>query len=296
MKDSLGDRIKGYESITKYKLMRRGYTLIRLDGCGFSKYTKGLNRPFDKGLVDDMIETTKYLCKNIQGCKLGYTQSDEITLVLTDFEEYKTQAWFDGELQKICSISASMATAKFNQLRTIRAIKNSLIPMVNSENFTAELVDSLKIAHFDSRVFQVPTLAEVNNTLLWRQRDFIRNSISVCAQSLPDYSHKFLNGKTSNDKQELIYAKGEELKQKLIGAGYGSAPEVNGINVMNPDKANFNWNDLPVNLKRGTTITLQEIEKVTPQGRAMRKVWTPSAFEYSSTTASLLPATDNSVL
>lgn len=285
MKDSLGDRIKGYESVTKYKLMRRTYTVIRLDGCSFSNYTKGLNRPFDKGLVDDMIETTKYLCKNIQGCKLGYTQSDEITLVLTDFEQYKTQAWFDGELQKMCSISASMATAKFNQLRLYRAMNNPLKP-VDYENF--------KLAHFDSRVFQVPTLNEVNNTLLWRQRDFIRNSISVCAQSI--YSHKFLNGKTSNEKQELIFDEGAELREKLIRAGYNNIPCLNNINVMNTDKDNFNWNDLPVNLKRGTTITLQEVEKITPQGNVIRKVWTPSAFEYSSISSALLPVTDNSLL
>ena len=122
MKDQLGDRMKAfYEDRTRIKLPRRTYTIIRIDGKAFHTYTKGLKRPFDTGLIDDMNWTTEYLCKNIQGVKFGYVQSDEISLVLTDFDTLQTDLWFDGNLQKMASIAASMATARFNQLRMMRA-------------------------------------------------------------------------------------------------------------------------------------------------------------------------------
>ena len=105
-KDKIGDRMKNnYENRTKQFLTRRMPTIIRLDGKAFHTYTKGLNKPFDEGLIEDMQETTKFLCANIQGCKLGYTQSDEITLVLTDYDNLQTDAWFDYNVQKMTSIS-----------------------------------------------------------------------------------------------------------------------------------------------------------------------------------------------
>jgi len=182
-KDSLGDRIKSnYENRTRYLLPRRTYTMIRLDGKSFHSYTKGLTRPFDIKLVNDMDETTIYLCKNIQGAKMAFVQSDEITILLTDFDSLTSDAWFDGNIQKIASISASMATAKFNELRPN------------------------KIALFDSRVFTLPTATEVANAFIWRQMDTVRNSISSVAQSL--YSHKELMNKNTNQMQELCFQKG----------------------------------------------------------------------------------------
>jgi tRNA(His) guanylyltransferase len=112
MKDSLGDRIKDAENAFKFTLLKRAYTIIRIDGKAFHTYCTGLNTPYDKGLVEDMQATTKFLCESIQGCKIGYVQSDEISLVLTDFDEYKTQSWFDNELQKMVSISASFQSVK----------------------------------------------------------------------------------------------------------------------------------------------------------------------------------------
>lgn len=189
-KDSLGDRMKkNYEDRTRYFLLRRLYTIIRIDGVSFHTYTRGLKKPFDAGLISDMDETGKYLCQNIQGCKLAYVQSDEISLILTDFDDLNTSAWFDNNIQKIASVSASMSASKFNQLRILR----------NEMSIN-------KLAFFDARVFQVPTKTEAINYLIWRQNDATRNSISSVAQSM--YSHKELHGKSSNEMQEMIFQKG----------------------------------------------------------------------------------------
>ena len=114
-KDSLGDRMKQYENIPKNQLMRRQPVIIRIDGKAFHTFTRGFQRPFDNILIKSMQETMKYLCENIQGCKLGYCQSDEISLLLTDYENINTAAWFDYQVQKMCSIAASMATLAFNR-------------------------------------------------------------------------------------------------------------------------------------------------------------------------------------
>ena len=113
--DSLGDRMKEYEYVSRTHLPRRIPVIIRLDGKAFHTFTRGLEKPFDHVMVETMQKTMKYLCENIQGCVLGYTQSDEITLVLTDYENIKTDAWFTYNIQKMASISASMATLAFNR-------------------------------------------------------------------------------------------------------------------------------------------------------------------------------------
>lgn len=187
MNDALGTRIKeNYENRSRYFLPRRTYTIIRLDGKAFHTYTRGLKKPFDMDLIEDMSEATKFLCENIQGCILGYTQSDEISLLLVDFDKPTTDAWFDGNVQKMASISASMVTAKFNELRAKRGIN--------------------KLAFFDSRVFTISDRIEVMNYFIWRQNDAVRNSVSMAAQSV--YSHKELNGKNGSDKQEMLFQKG----------------------------------------------------------------------------------------
>jgi len=199
-----------YESRTKQKLMRRSYTVIRIDGKAFHTYTRGLIRPFDHGFIEDMNSTAEYLCKEIMGAKLAYVQSDEISVILTDFDNLNTEAWFDGTIQKITSVAASLATAKFNQLRFIRGLKEiaHIDEKTMRPNFEwVEMEDmSKKIAMFDARVFQLPTLTEVINYLVWRQQDAVRNSISSCAQCL--YSHKELNGKKTDEMQEMMFQKG----------------------------------------------------------------------------------------
>lgn len=183
MKDDLGDRMKSnYEDRSRHYLPRRAYTIIRIDGKAFHTYTQGLDRPFDKQLIRDMDCTAERLCAQIQGSKFAFVQSDEISILVTDFDTLTTDAWFDNNIQKICSISASIATAEFNELRPG------------------------KKALFDSRVFQIPSRTEVYNYFLWRQRDATKNSIQSVARSL--YSHKEMDKKNTNQLQEMIFNRG----------------------------------------------------------------------------------------
>lgn len=204
----IGDRIKTfYEDRTKTFLPRRMITIIRLDGKSFSKWSKNLEKPFDDGFSDDMDATAVYLCENIQGAKFAYTQSDEITVVLTDFDSLDSQAWFDYNVQKMTSISASLATAKFNQLRMFRGGYDS----------------EYKLACFDARVFQVPDIEEMVNTIIWRQQDCTRNSVSMAAHAL--LGHSATMNKSSEEKQEMLF-----------------------------QEKGINWNDYLPKYKRGTVI------------------------------------------
>jgi tRNA(His) 5'-end guanylyltransferase len=171
--DDLGNRMKGYENVSKTRLIKRSPVIIRIDGKAFHTFTKGFKKPFDKFLVRCMQETMLYLCQNIQGCIFGYTQSDEISLILTDYATFETDAWFDYEVQKLCSITASMTTMKFNRL----------------------LFNNNKGAVFDSRCFNL-SKEEVTNYIYWRQLDAKRNSILAVGQSC--FSHKELQNKTCN--------------------------------------------------------------------------------------------------
>ena len=220
-KTALGDRMKLYEQVSRHCLMPRGYVCIRCDGRSFHNYTKGLARPFDKGLMADMDATAVYLCENIQGAKVGYVQSDEISVITANFGDFETQTFFDGNIQKISSVVASMATAKFNQLRYIRGSRwfdmqtgmmcmekkvadISGMPKTYGQYTPSEAFD--KIAMFDCRCWNVPNNWEAYNTLVWRQQDAIRNSISSVAQSF--YSHNELNGKDQTDMHEMLHQKG----------------------------------------------------------------------------------------
>ena len=228
MKDELGDRMKDfYEDRTRYKLARRTNTIIRIDGKAFHTYTKGLERPFDLGLMEDMNKTTEFLCQNIQGAKFGYVQSDEISILITDYDDISTHAWFDGNLQKMASIAASLATAKFNQLRMSRFARNSGIegyPVAYDGKLLMDVsIENFKLAMFDARVFQIPYQEEVFNYFIWRQQDATRNSISSVAQTY--FSPNELKGKKTNDMQDML------MVQKEI-----------------------NWNDFSPREKRGALI------------------------------------------
>lgn len=232
MHDELGKRMKEqYEHRTRYMLPRRTYTIIRIDGKAFHTFTRHAQRPFDKTIMDLMDVTTLRLCENIQGVKFAYTQSDEISLLLTDFETIKTNAWFDSNLQKVCSISASVATEAFNRYYLKMQIGDFLknegsLNDSDAQVAFSELMSILPLAHFDSRVFTIPDPIEVSNYFVWRQQDATRNSIQMAAQSL--YSHKQLHGKNVNELQEMIFQKG------------------------------INWNDYSVREKRGRTVIKDE--------------------------------------
>ncbi len=220
MKDPIGDRMKNfYEDRTRHKLTRRTYTIIRIDGKAFHSYTKGLKRPFDEELIDDMDSTAIHLCRNIMGAKLAYVQSDEISIVITDFDEIETQAWFDNNLQKMCSVSASLATQVFNKLRIVRYLKSSLGDQGLSINEQISNILNLKEANFDSRVFQIGHRVEVINYLIWRQQDAIRNSISSVAQSI--FSHKELEGVKTSKMIEMIKEKNKPWEEYEIGLQRG---------------------------------------------------------------------------
>lgn len=226
MNDELGKRMKeDYEERTKLKLPRRTYTIIRIDGKAFHTFTKGFDRPFDKDLSHIMDLTTIELCKAIQGTVLGYTQSDEISLVLADFATITTDAWFDGNVQKICSISASIATAAFN----IAVLKHRQDPINHGTGLEKFLNNKgeVKIGLFDCRVFTIPDPIEVENYLIWRQQDASRNSVQMAAQAL--YSQKELHGKNCSQLQEMIHQKG------------------------------INWNDYTSGEKRGRAIVKEEV-------------------------------------
>jgi len=224
--DTIGARMKDfYESRSSVFLPRRTYTIIRIDGKAFHTYTRGLKRPFDEGFIKDMDITAKDLCKEVQGVVMGYVQSDEISLVLSDFAKFATSAWFDGNVQKMCSVSASIATASFNRARVSRALKlmqnNALLNSFNPY--------SMKWATFDSRAFVIPSKEEVINYLVWRQNDATRNSISSVAQSM--FSSKELHGKCQKTMQEMIF-----------------------------QKSGQNWNDFPAGQKRGRAVVKRTAE------------------------------------
>ena len=233
--DDLGKRMKTYyEAIPKTSLMRRTPVAIRIDGKAFHTFTRGFEKPFDTLLVNTMQQTTKKLCENIQNCVFGYTQSDEITLILVDYKDINTAAWFDYEVQKLCSISASMATLYFNKFfkQSVEEFDiNSIIKEKEVDNY--KLLSNYKRAlntgaMFDSRCFNIPK-EEVCNLIYWRQLDATRNSIQMVGQA--NFSHKELQGLTCN-----------KIQDKLI------------------TETDINWNNYPTYLKRGTSCLKKDSE------------------------------------
>lgn len=178
---SIGDRIKRYEAAYDHKLVPRSCLFIRVDGKAFHTFTRGCEKPFDQKLIDGMVTAAGYTAKEMMGFKLAYIQSDECTFILTDFDKLTTQGWFNYELNKVVSISASMFTAYFNKA-------------YGSDN-----------ALFDSRAFIVP-LDDAPNVFIWRQRDWERNSIQMLARA--HFSHKECHLKKNADLHEMLYQKG----------------------------------------------------------------------------------------
>lgn len=239
-----------YESVTKTKLVKRMPVAIRIDGKAFHTFTRGFNKPYDLVLSRAMELTTQKLCENIQGCVFGYTQSDEITLILVDYKTLDTCAWFDNEVQKMCSISASMATmwfAKmfekcvvvFNRKMDVRATPIDDEQFIDEYYFPDDVLEEYGIkdsetalglakkytvacekgAMFDSRVFNIPK-EEVCNLLIWRQQDATRNSIEMLGRAY--FSDKELFKKNCSNIQDMLM-------------------EQHGVN----------WNNIPARFKRG---------------------------------------------
>jgi len=225
----LAKRMKDYESISKTKLMKRCPVICRIDGKAHHNFCRGFKRPFDEVYIKSMQETAKYLCENLQGVVMSYQQSDEITLVFVDYKELNTSPYFDYEVQKLCSIIASMATMAFNEFFSEQVIQ--LLSSYDTPSQTSKLEQSYykamkKGAMFDARVFNIPK-EEVTNCIYWRQLDSTRNSIQMVGQA--NFSHKELQNKSCNDIQDML------MTQKGI-----------------------NWNNLPTYQKRGSCCIKEE--------------------------------------
>lgn len=216
---TLEQRMKEYENVNRFYLTRRTPIIIRIDGRAFHTFCKGFKKPYDRIFAESMQATALNLCKNIEGCKLAYTQSDEISLLLTDYDELETQAWFDKNLQKIVSISASLATLYFNKSfkdlseqwfeRYYEAWNNSK----EDDKYFETLCNRQFTATFDSRAFCLPK-EEVANYYVWRQKDATRNSINSLAQA--NFSHKSLQGLNVNQVQDkLVNEKGINWNDQL---------------------------------------------------------------------------------
>lgn len=217
-------RMKKYEYVTRTYLTTRTPVIIRIDGKAFHTFTRGFKKPFDAILSESMQETMKYLCENIQGCVFGYTQSDEITLVLVDYKKINSAAWFDYNVQKCASVAASMATMAFNKafllgvtglIGDYNNYDENEIPYYNS------MANAMKKgAVFDARVFNIPK-EEVCNNIYWRQQDATRNSIQMVGRA--NFSDKQMHGKNTSQVQDML------MNEKGI-----------------------NWNDTPTRYKRGS--------------------------------------------
>ena len=226
-KDELGERMKGYERAEAGRsFMPRLPIVIRLDGRSFHTFTRGLDRPWDQGLSDLMLATTSALVEET-GALVGYTQSDEISLVLWT-NDTSAQLWFDGRVGKIISCAASFATAFF-----VRHLAKHVPSRADA------------VPTFDARAWNVPSLEEAANVLLWRELDAVKNSITMAASV--HYGEHQLEGKTSKERQELLFARG------------------------------INWNDYPARFKRGsyvqrrpvlTRYATEELTRLPPLHRA----------------------------
>lgn len=223
----LGDRMKQYEYVTRTYLPGRMPVIIRIDGRAFHTFTKGFAKPFDDVFSEAMVETTKQLVSNISGCVLGYTQSDEISLLLKNDQTNKTEPWFKNNLSKILSISASMATLYFNRAfsKNVNDYMGKWIG--DTKQFAAYLKAAKMGAMFDSRAFILPD-SEIVNYFIWRQQDCVRNSILSVGQAYFSFN-------------EMQYLKCNAIQEKLF------------------QEKGINWNGTPTKYKRGVCIYRKEI-------------------------------------
>ncbi len=184
--NSLHDRMKLYESVTDLRLVPRTPAILRVDGRGFSKFTRAFNKPFDDNILYAMQYVAQRISKEFQGVVFAYGQSDEISFMLIDYKNHESQMVFGGGVSKICSVAAGLASAVFNK---------GLFKLTNN----------LFEAHFDARVFSIPE-SDVPNYFYWRNKDCVRNSVSMVAQQ--HFSHSQLQGKNRDEMIEMLHSVG----------------------------------------------------------------------------------------
>ena len=246
----LAKRMKDYEMRDRYFLQKRIPVAIRVDMRAGHTFTRGFKRPFDDIFMKSMQETAKYMCENMGNAKFAYIQSDEITIILVDYDTLETDCWFNYRTDKLCSISASMATMAFNRFFTknvevfeINNIRGIKYMEDEKKNKTIDLIDTYykaieKGAMFDARCFNIPK-EEVTNLVYWRQLDASRNSVQMVGQAY--FSQKELQNKSCNDIQDML------MTQKGI-----------------------NWNDFPTYQKRGSCciyVDMQNPESISDGDR-----------------------------
>lgn len=241
-KDSIGDRMKSYENEQRKYLVHKEPVIMRLDGKAFHTFTrKYCKKPFDSTMNYALIETTKELMKNISGSKFAYTQSDEISILITDFDKEETQPWFNYNIQKMVSISAAIASLIFSE---------TFSNITNGEEY-----GELKKGFFDCRVFNIPK-HDIANYFIWRQRDWERNSVSMLARYF--YSQKALNEKNIDEQKEMIKEIFKDNKTDKIN--YIKDYFI-PIYIISEDKKIKGWDDLFTQWKYGTIINSKTFEE-----------------------------------
>ena len=246
--DELGKRMKAYEDESNRKLVKKLPVIIRVDGRAFHTFAKKLEKPFDDLLIESMQETMRYLCKHVAGCVLGYCQSDEISLLIQDYKNEETQPWFEYRINKLCSVTASMATFAFNRVFENRVTEfynycadSKEVFEQNEDRVKALLECSDKGATFDARAFTLP-FNEVTNYFYWREADAMRNSVEMVGHA--NFSAKQLH-KVNNDG----------IKKMLLEKG-------------------IDYDKIPIYKQRGTCCIKTKIPSFSPDGQpVMRTVW-----------------------
>ena len=184
MKDELGNRMKAdYEDALRLYVPRRTHVVLRIDGRGFHTFTAKLERPYCRALADALDSAALSLCQEMIGCRFAYGQSDEYSFVLSDMEPSNAPLWFDGNVQKMVSVSASLFTGFFNQA-----------------------FPAARPGAFDSRLLVIAQKSEVEKYLLWRQLDASANSLNMLASA--HFSHAELDGRSTAEKHDLLHGKG----------------------------------------------------------------------------------------
>ena len=183
---SLGDRMKLYEASFKHYLPINIPAILRLDGRAFHTFTRGLDRPFDQRIIDMMDLVALELCPEIQGARLAYIQSDEISFLI--YPGIFSDSWFNNNVQKIASVAASHASCVAMKFCYDQEFKQG------------------KYVGFDARIFSIPE-KDVENYFIWRQKDWERNSLQMFTRAF--YSHKELRNKKTPAMHEMLHAKGE---------------------------------------------------------------------------------------
>jgi len=255
MKDALGDRMKMYENQNKKQLLRRTPVIVRVDGKCFSTFCRRFKRPYDQTFNGCMNNVMKKICKDVQGAKIAERHSDEISILIADYDTIKTSAYFDYSVQKIVSVIPSMATAEFCKLISLAELERQRLffrsvdssedlderTKFQQENDKPYLTHSESWPSFDCRCFNIPE-DDVANYFLWRYNDALRNSINMLAQS--NFSHKELQGKTNSDMQEMLFT-------------------LKGIN----------WNNIDQGQKAGYLCTKKVYQSQVGEKKCLRSTW-----------------------